>query len=55
MWRTGSAFGADAAATSAATFAACTERFPERTTEQIEDISLPRASSLTSHWFPSLG
>ena len=40
MWRTGSALGANAAATSAA----CTERFPERTTEQIEDIPLPQAS-----------
>ena len=45
MWRTGSAFGANAAAISAAIFAACTERFPERTTEQIEDTSLPQASA----------
>ena len=45
MWRKGSALGANAAATSATTSAACTERFPERTSEQIEDIPLPQASA----------
>ena len=44
MWRTGSALGANAAATSAATSAICTARSPVRTTEQIEDIPLPQAS-----------